>query len=181
MNYIIRTLTKSEFALYKNIRLDSLRNHQDNFGAIYEDEAGSNVLKFSHIFADTVTNDFIYGAFVEDEIIGICGFMQETKTKTRHLGEITQMYVKPSYSGKGIGMKLIAAALNKAFSNTTIEQIKLTVIASNEKAIALYKKAGFVRYGIFEGYYKSGDTYWTETFMRITRAEYFNNKEQFSG
>jgi ribosomal protein S18 acetylase RimI-like enzyme len=172
----IQLLTKNDFDLYRNIRLDSLINYPDNSNSTYDEEVNSKELKLAHVFSDTITNDFIYGAFVDSELIGICGFMQETKTKTRHLGELTQMYVKSAYGGRGIGMMLVKATLEKAFSDNTIEQIKLTVIAQNKNAVSLYKRAGFVEYGIFENYYKTDDKYQTETFMLLPRSEYLNGK-----
>lgn len=171
---MIRLLEKDEFILYKNIRLESVRTLSHNFGTTYEEEASADTLKLSHVFFDKETTDFIYGAFEENRLIGICGFVQETKSKTKHNGEITQMYIDPVFSGRGIGSSLLRASIDRAFSDNVIEQIRLTVIASNDRAVDLYKKMGFERYGILENYYKKENTYWTETFMVLTRRKYQN-------
>ena len=169
---VIKLLNRNEFALYKKIRLECMKTYPDNFSTTYEEEANYKTLKLSHIFSDEKTNDFIFGAFIENELVGICGFVHETKIKTKHRGEITQMFVKPNFSKQQIGTKLLQAAIDKAFSNNTIEQINLTVIASNEKAVSLYKKVGFIRYGICENFYKDENNYWAETFMFLTRDNY---------
>jgi ribosomal protein S18 acetylase RimI-like enzyme len=168
----LRLLTKDEFDLYRDIRLHCLKKFPDHFSTTYEEEAGSSKLKFSHIFSENESNDFIFGAYVNNNLIGICGFKQETKMKTRHLGEITQMYVKPEYNGKKIGLKLLTSTLEHAFLNPFIELVRLTVIVSNERAISLYKKVGFVQYGLLEKRYKNDNIYWTEIFMILSRFKY---------
>ncbi|MCR8846535.1 GNAT family N-acetyltransferase [Paenibacillus sp. SC116] len=51
--------------------------------------------------------------------------------------------VTESERGKGIGGRLLTAALTWLFAFDTIESITLCVNASNDKAIQLYKKVGF--------------------------------------
>ncbi|WP_246941995.1 GNAT family N-acetyltransferase [Bacillus pinisoli] len=52
--------------------------------------------------------------------------------------------VNPSKQGKGLGVQLLSAALKWLFSFQTIHSISLCVNSSNEKAINLYKKVGFI-------------------------------------
>ncbi|MGN7399991.1 GNAT family N-acetyltransferase [Cytobacillus praedii] len=51
--------------------------------------------------------------------------------------------VKESKRGKGIGSKLLTAALNWIFTIESIKSITLCVNSSNQNAINLYKKVGF--------------------------------------
>lgn len=58
-------------------------------------------------------------------------------------GTIEYIAVSEDYRKQGIGTKLIQAALVHLFSFQEIKEISLTVAKNNEKAINLYKAAGF--------------------------------------
>lgn len=58
-------------------------------------------------------------------------------------GKIEYIAVSADYRKQGIGTKLIRAALSSLFSFDQIEEISLSVAKENEKAIHLYKAAGF--------------------------------------
>lgn len=84
-----RLLKGNEFSLYRAIRLECLKDYPNNFGPAYNEEVEATTLKFSHIFNDDHTGDFIFGAFIEDELVGICGFISEKMRKTKHRGHTT--------------------------------------------------------------------------------------------
>lgn len=56
------------------------------------------------------------------------------------------MGVAREYRGRGIGRKLIAATLAAA-RDTGLEKIELSVYASNDVAITLYRSLGFLEEG----------------------------------
>ncbi len=68
-----------------------------------------------------------------------------SKYKTRHRADFG-ISVDRQYWGPGIGSALLDACLECA-GKAGYEQVELSVVAENERAIALYKKAGFVEYG----------------------------------
>jgi RimJ/RimL family protein N-acetyltransferase len=51
--------------------------------------------------------------------------------------------------GQGYGTEALHLALQYAFDELNLHRITLTVIAYNERAIALYEQAGFRREGVF--------------------------------
>ena len=51
-----------------------------------------------------------------------------------------------AYWGLGLGRALTEACIQWA-KEAGYEQLELTVVAENERAIALYRKAGFVEFG----------------------------------
>jgi RimJ/RimL family protein N-acetyltransferase len=136
-----------------------LKNYPQNFGSLYEDEQQSSQLKFDKIIAEDNSTDFLYGAFDEENLVGICGCIKENRVKTKHTAEISHMYLKKEYCGKGITTALLKLSIEKAFSNVVTEQIILGVVASNFQAIKLYKTIGFEQYGFFENYYKFDNKY----------------------
>jgi ribosomal protein S18 acetylase RimI-like enzyme len=166
---LYRIITLDEKEQYHQIRLGCLKNFPDFFGSTYEEAIQSASHKFDSIIAQPTAPDFLMGAFKENRLIGICGFTQEKRTKTKHIGEISSMYVMPQFSGQGIGAALLNATLERAFKNLTIEQIILAVAAKNETAKTLYKKHGFVEYGRLPNYFKYEQGYETQVFMCLTR------------
>ncbi len=166
---VYRPLTVADLDQYKEIRLECLQNHPQNFGTLYEEEMLATSLKFDQIIAQNNGSDCLLGAFENEKLVGICGYMQEKRTKTKHIGEISQMYVRPSFSKKGIGKNLLQRIIQHAFSNTLIEFVTLGVVQSNQHALDLYAKADFVQYGILENYFKRNDAYETMLFMVLTR------------
>ena len=96
-----------------------------------------------------VDERFVMGAFAQTELIGICGFVpfvSEELQTLRKAGSLIQMYVKPAYRGKKIGLGLVKALTQEAFALPNIDQIVLEVKADNLGAIRVYEQAGFVTY-----------------------------------
>ena len=52
-----------------------------------------------------------------------------------------------SYQGKGAGFFAIRETLSHAFNDLNLHRIHLTVLATNQRAINLYKKIGFLEEG----------------------------------
>ncbi|MDD2457428.1 MAG: ribosomal protein S18-alanine N-acetyltransferase [Eubacteriales bacterium] len=82
-----------------------------------------------------------------DEIVGYIACYQAADT-----AQITNLAVLPSFRRHGIGEKLLSALLAWALDNQ-IAVVDLEVRTSNEQAIRLYRKMGFVQVGIRRGYY----------------------------
>lgn len=56
-----------------------------------------------------------------------------------------RMYVSAENAGKGIGWKLVEHLLARVKELDDIEQVNLTVVATNENAVRLYTAFGFER------------------------------------
>ncbi len=68
--------------------------------------------------------------------------------------QIANVATLPDYRRKGVGSLLLESVLKIAKENAC-SVITLEVRASNEPAIALYKKHGYTEVGIRKGYYKN--------------------------
>ena len=73
-----------------------------------------------------------------DRVIGWCDIVPCSHEGTTHVGRLG-MGVIEAYRGKKIGTELMARALSDAFQKG-LQRVELDVMASNEKAIALYQK-----------------------------------------
>jgi RimJ/RimL family protein N-acetyltransferase len=169
MNITYKTLSAVHLDKYRAIRLECLKNYPHNFGSLYEDELQSSQLKFDKIITENNDTDFLYGAFDEENLVGICGCIKENRVKTKHTAEISHMYLKKEYGGKGVATELLKLSIKKIFSNLVTEQIILGVVASNLQAIKLYKAIGYEQYGFFENYYKFDNKYESLVMMILRR------------
>lgn len=167
---IYRQLIPSDHDEYKRVRLDCLKEYPDYFGSTYEEEFDSASHKLTSAIHKADEYNFVYGVFTEMQIlIGICGFVTGERWKTKHRGEIVQLYVNPAYSGHGIGEKLMQKTIAKVFENGVTEMIILAVVSTNKKAIKLYEDFGFKKYGELENYFKSGSVYTAQSFFYLAK------------
>ena len=87
-------------------------------------------------------------ALIEEEIAGYVGCYCVAGT-----GEITNVAVKASHRRKGIGGMLLEKLYEEGSALDTSEYF-LEVRESNETAIALYARQGFVKEGIRKNFYE---------------------------
>lgn len=167
-----KLLTADDINQYRQIRLECLKENPDFFGTSYDDEVNAKSLKFDKALQQNSQTDFLYGAFQGDTLVGICGFTQEDRKKTNHRGDISQMFVKKSLAGQGIGTQLLSLTLDKAFNKNHIELIILGVVDTNKNAINVYNKLGFTQFGFIENYFKQSDGYRGFVFMALSMIDY---------
>jgi RimJ/RimL family protein N-acetyltransferase len=86
-----------------------------------------------------------YVADAAGEIVGWCDIRRETIDSYAHVGMLG-MGILPQWRGRGLGERLIRAALDAARA-AGMEKVELSVYASNPRARALYAKVGFVHEG----------------------------------
>jgi ribosomal protein S18 acetylase RimI-like enzyme len=105
------------------------------------------------------------GGFEETELVGVVGVGREQRANERHMAFIRSMYVVPDARGQGLGRRLLSAALAQAESWHGVEQVKLSVTASNQPAVHLYQSAGFVGVGLVLRALRLGNDYFDELIM----------------
>ncbi|MDQ0882185.1 RimJ/RimL family protein N-acetyltransferase [Peribacillus sp. V2I11] len=79
-------------------------------------------------------------------VMGWIVFQAENRKRMSHKGSFGMM-IRKNYRGEGIGKELIKALLEWAEANPFIEKVSLGVFSTNQRAISLYKKMGFVEEG----------------------------------
>ena len=77
------------------------------------------------------------------------------------------MYVRPQARGSGLAAALVQRVI--AHGQTLVEEICVTVVASNAAACRLYSAAGFEQYGLERRALKVGDEYYDELLMALPR------------
>ena len=90
-------------------------------------------------------------AEADGQVVGYAGFWHIMDE-----GHITNVAVKSTFRGQGIGESLMRALMEET-KKEQIEAVTLEVRVSNAPAIRLYEKMGFVGVGVRPGYYPDGE------------------------
>ena len=143
---IIRRVRIDEAAQFRDLRLASLQETPDAFASSYEEEEHWTAEFYAEL-QRSQTDNFIIGAFDNTTLVGMVGFFRERFRKTRHVGIIWGMYVRPEYRRQNIGEKMLHYLLDEARTVQGIEQVHLGVVSTIYPAKSLYEKCGFQLFG----------------------------------
>jgi RimJ/RimL family protein N-acetyltransferase len=165
----IRLLEPADAEENHALRLEALSLSPEAFGSTYEETIR---LSPEEILARSQCSDenFKVGAFSERRLVGIAGFIQSKRDKTRHRGDVVGMYVSPAYRGAGVGKTILQDVVERARRLEGLEQITLDLILPNQAARRLYLGMGFEVYGLHAEAIKVGGVgYDVELFaLRLT-------------
>lgn len=159
----IRELMSVDTVAYQALIIGGLSEHVESF-RISAQDAGEPIVPFSSSRPDA----FTLGAWLADgQLVGVVSFEREARIKCRHKGLLYRMYVRADASGRGVGRRLIQETIKRAREIEGLEQINLTVIASNSRAKYLYYSEGFKSFALEERGLKIGETYYVEEQMAL--------------
>jgi len=137
----VTRLDESRWAEYRDLRLESLKNDPLAYGSSYEEE-----LPYQESDWRRRMRSVLFA--VEDGIpVGmiVCG--RNTRLKTDHICGIYGVYITGEYRGRGIGNKLMDAALAEIKRMPGVIKIELAVNPTQKAAEHLYRKWGFIEAG----------------------------------
>ena len=134
---------------FRRLRLRALKEHADAFGSSYETESAAPIEATAERLRRNAEaeDSFTLGAYWGSRLVGMVGFYQEAREKTRHRGSIWGMYVPSEEQGKGVGRALLTRAIELARALPGLEQVELQVVTRNTRAVGLYSSLGFETYG----------------------------------
>ena len=90
--------------------------------------------------------DICYIAIYNNKIVGFIIAVKDRFIRTKHIATLV-LGVLEEFQSLGLGSILLTKTINCA-SEKGIVKLELTVVKNNKKAIALYKKHGFVKEGL---------------------------------
>lgn len=161
----IKKLTQKDWQLWKEFRLEALKNSPESFGSSYEEE-----LNWSDVdFQQTLTKNDIFGIIIHNSLVSCASFYSLHVEKMKHRGFIWGMYTQPHYRGKSYASAIIQAIIKHAKSHVT--QLHLTCVTSNINAVSFYQKHGFKTYGTEPRALKIGNTFFDEHLMALDLTE----------
>lgn len=145
---IIRYVTPDDAEALLALRLDALKTNPEAFGADYETTLAQETAEtYASRIPSADSDNAIFCAEVDGELVGMMGFVRSTRVKSQHSGDIWGVYVKPDMRGKGIAKQLMQAMMTHIHRCEGLGIVTLTVITENVPAIKLYQSFGFSIWG----------------------------------
>jgi ribosomal protein S18 acetylase RimI-like enzyme len=159
----IERLDASHALVYRELMLEAYDLHPQAFTSSVRERAALPLSWWESRLTGKL--DVVFGAFVEGRLAGIVGLAFEPREKARHKVTLFGMYVSPRLRQRGLGRQLVQAALAEAQRHEGLRLIKLTVTAGNDAAIELYRRCGFVQFGLEPMAVRVGEDYFDKIHM----------------
>src|SRR5437763_6682751 len=145
----IKRLSTADAPVYRALMLEAYEMHPDAFTSSVAERAALPLSWWeSRVALGGEAAEVVFGAFDGARLAGVAGLSFETREKARHKVTLFGMDVPPRGRGQGIGRGLVDAALAFARARSGIKLVQLTVTEGNASAEALYRRCGFVPFGV---------------------------------
>ncbi|MBS0291956.1 MAG: GNAT family N-acetyltransferase [Proteobacteria bacterium] len=145
----IAVLTAGQAPAYKALRDKALCCAPEAFTSDYATAVQRPAQAYAPRLSMPADEGFFLGAWGADgSLLGSIGCQREERTQQRHMATVVAMMVEPAAQRRGIGRQLLHSCLARAERISGLEQLVLTVTASNAHAVRLYQRAGFRSYGL---------------------------------
>jgi ribosomal protein S18 acetylase RimI-like enzyme len=163
----IRRLTESDASSLWHLRLHALETDPNSFGESAEELRITTVEEYGSRLRSGGEENFIFGAFDGDKLIGMTGFYRERALKRKHKGGVWGVFVSSSWRGTGVGRALLLNAIQAAKALPGLCCIVLMVAKTQVAAKCLYESLGFRSFGTEPRSLKVGDRYIDEDHMQL--------------
>ena len=160
----IRRLTDRDADSYRLLRLEALEREPLAFTDSVAEHQDMTLESIRHRLGAAEDN-FVLGAFIDRQLIGMAGFFRRRGEKIRHRGGIWGVYVSQECRGKGVGRALLGELIGLVQLLPGMEHVALAVSSQNVGAKGLYESLGFEVYGCERRALKIGDAYVDEELM----------------
>ncbi|NJM44019.1 MAG: GNAT family N-acetyltransferase [Brachymonas sp.] len=168
---LIRSLSTNDLPAFIVLRNASLQQYPDAFTSDYQSEHLKPPQAFELRLGQVENGHGILGAFdPQGVLLGTIGMERESRLQKRHIVQITAMMVAQAAQGQGIAAQLIARCAMVTAENPEIDQLILTVTASNAHVVRLYERAGFVPYGLLPRAIQVNEQFFDKLHMRLDIA-----------
>jgi RimJ/RimL family protein N-acetyltransferase len=148
---LVRPLQPEDVCSFRDLRFGALQQHPASFSSSVSEWEALGIDEMAKMLSGQNAN-LVFGAFASElgadsGLMGIVGFLRQTKEKYRHKAGVWGMYVRPEWHGKGIGRTLLECVIEHARDQPGLHQLHLTVTRGN-LALGLYERLGFKAYGL---------------------------------
>lgn len=147
----VRLLTPQDAAAFQALRLRALRECPEAFASSHEEEVATPMAEIASRL-EPRPDAAVFGCFEADGLMALAGLQRESMAKLSHKAFIWGVYVSPEARGRGHGTQILTHALNHAAGVLRVRQVNLGVNVKNTAAVALYRKLGFIEFGLERGF-----------------------------
>ena len=161
----IRVLRDADLDAYKALRDHALAHHEEAFTSDAATEARRTAQSYRARLGADVSGGFTLGAWRGDQLVGAITCERDGRSKVRHVGHIVGTMVALDQQSQGVGRTLLDALIERAGDDAEMQQLTLSVTASNATAVRLYERAGFTRYGTLPRAIRIADRYFDKDLM----------------
>lgn len=161
----IRFLNGDDAGEWSRLRLEALQGDPEAFSSSVEQHKTLTIDDIRRRLGSGAHDSFVVGAFVENRLVGMAGFVREFGPKTQHKGRIWGVYVAPGQRKQGIARKMFAKILERARGIEGLERILISVTATQTAATQFYRSLGFEVFGVEPQALKIGERYIDEEYM----------------
>jgi len=159
----IERLDASHALAYRELMLEAYDRHPQAFTSSVRERASMPLSWWESRLTGKL--DVVFGGFEEGRLAGIAGLAFEPREKARHKATLFGMYVSDNVRQRGLGYQLVETVLAEARSHQELRLIKLTVTAGNEAAFNLYRRCGFIQFGLEPMAVRVGEEYFDKIHM----------------
>ena len=139
-NPTVRVLAEEDWALVRQIRLESLQQHPDLF-CPSRDEFAFMGEDWRARLRDT--HGATFGLFVDDEICGISTIMREGNQPDARRAELAGSYIRQDYRGQGLSRLFYEARIGWAKSQGDIDTLIVEAQEDNHASHGAHRHFGF--------------------------------------
>ena len=148
--------------------MEALEGDPEAFSASAEEYRALSLNEIKSRLGFGSADSFVVGAFEAGRMMGMAGFYRDKGLKSRHKGRVWGVYVTPSKRGTGLGRRMLETLLDRGRGIHGVEQILLSVTATQTAAIALYRSLGFEFFGREPRALRIGDRHIDEEYFVLS-------------
>jgi RimJ/RimL family protein N-acetyltransferase len=170
----LRLLHPEDLPAWVHLRNASLRAYPDAFTSDYASEHTKPPEAFASRLGSAASGHFVLGAFATDAtLLGTVALERDrdTRPQKRHLAQMTAVMVAEQAQRQGIGQALVLRCVELARQVPELDQLILTVTASNTHVVRVYEHAGFKAYGLLPRAICVDGVYHDKLHMRLALRE----------
>lgn len=146
MNLQIQRLTPDHVEQYRALMLEAYDRHPQAFTSSVREREKLPLAWWAARLDGEL--DLLLGAFSAGRLLGIVGLAFELREKARHKATLFGLYVTGEQRSSGLGYRLVQSLLAEAADHEGLRLVQLTVTAGNDAALSLYRRCGFVQFGL---------------------------------
>lgn len=138
----VRRLGREDAAVFRDIRLASLREAPEAYGSTLADWVDTGL----ETFAARTETSIVLGGYLDGHLDGLAILDREKGGHTRHRGLLTAVFVHQAARRKGVAAALLAEVARAARAEK-LSQVELAVADGNADALQLYQRMGYRVWG----------------------------------